>query len=105
VAICACGELKFGIVLARVIDDARRRLKIGDFWRLISCEKNGNETCAVSTHVFVLTIGFLLDDDDVSTVESVVALSCMVLPLLLLKLNVTLLAPLVLRSLPTPLLS
>lgn len=38
VAMGDCDEgPKFGMVLANVTDDALRRFKIGDFWRLISC--------------------------------------------------------------------
>lgn len=41
IAVDACdGGPKFGIVLAKVIDDALRRLKTGDFERLISCEQS-----------------------------------------------------------------
>lgn len=51
------GGPKFGMVLAKVIDDARRRLKIGDFWRLNSCGWKflvlalwKDENCALAPH-------------------------------------------------------
>jgi hypothetical protein len=89
---------KFGTVLAKVTDEALRRLKIGDFWRDNSCGKSFVISLSPKT-ARIFTILFLLGAaDEVSDVGSL-DLSCIAL-LLLLKLYVMLLAPLELLSLP-----